>query len=154
MSKENYFTQSDLNAKPREDFKLQLVQIDGEVYESTVLMRKTFLGMFPRWVPVGDLLEPVRDVDEEIAKAKLKVKQLEDKREQTVLEARALASSLASFDKRPLPFTDKPSKSKSATDVFSIKKPDKDKPKSRTVVLDTVPAKPQQNNQQKGKGNH
>lgn len=155
MSSKKHFTRADLNSKPREDFKLRLVQIDGEVYESEVLMRKTFLGMFPRWVPVGDLLEPVRDVDEEIVKAKLKVKELEAKREQKVLEARALAASLTSFEKKPFPFTDKVSKAKPTKGVFDIKESDKDKPKSRTMTLETVPARPEQKqNSNRGKGNN
>lgn len=149
-----YFSQENLNGKPREDFKLNLVQIDGEVYESTVFMRKTFLGMFPRWLPVGDLLQPVRDVDEEIVQAEQKLKSLKTKREEKVLEAQALAASLTSFEKRSLPFTGKVSKADPVKGVFSIKKPDKDKPKSRTMVLDTVPAKPENKQNNQGKRNN
>lgn len=149
----NYFSKESLKGKPPSDFKLQLVQIDGQVYESDVLMRKTFLGMFPRWVVVADLLQPVRDVDEEIKQAKLKIQKLEAKREERVLEARMLASTLASFEKKPLPFTDKVSKADPVKGVFDIEKPDKDKPKSRKVVLDGVPAKPEHKQNSNRKGN-
>lgn len=149
-----YFSRENLKGKSKEDFKLHVVQINEKVYESTVLMRKTFLGLLPRWVVVADLLKPVRDVDEEIEEAKLKLEALQAKRKERVAEVHLIAGSIQSFHKKPLPFTDKPSKSDPVLGVFHVDE-GKSKDKTRSVKLATVNAPPMNkgNQQQQKKGN-
>ena len=147
MQKNKPFTMNDLEKEDKRDLKLNLIRDGDDYHASSVLKRKTFLGMFPRWVVVADLLDPVRDVDKEIEKAKLKVIELEAKRESKLREFYTIVSAIPqTYEKKAFSLTGKHSKG-SVSDVFPAKKVNK--PKTKTVDLECVPAKPEnkQNNQ-------
>lgn len=151
MSKNSPFTMGDLHAGKASDFKLQMIREDDVVYQATVLKRKTFLGMFERWVFESDLMDPVRAVDDEIAKAKDKLKDLEAKREAKLREAKTLMQSIPNaFEMRPFNLK-KDAASKPVSDVFGGKE-EKSKPKKEPRVLNGTVAGPEskQNNQRKG----
>lgn len=151
MSHKSPFTMKDLHAGKASDYKLQMIREDDTVYQAAVLKRKTFLGMFERWVFEADLMDPVRKVDDEITKAKDRLKELEAKRETKLREAKTLMQSIPNaFEMRPFNLK-KDTDSKPVSEVFGGKE-EKPKSKPKTRVLNGTVAGPdnKQNNQRKG----
>lgn len=145
------FGLKDVDREGRDNLMLNLQRDGDDYYASSVLKRKTFLGLFPRWVVVADLLDPVRDVDRKIEEAKNRLAELEGEREVKLREFYTIAAAIPqSFEKKPFSLTGKPSKSKPVQDVFGKGKA-KDKTKTRELDLACVPAKPEQN---KGNNNN
>jgi hypothetical protein len=145
------FTLNDVDKEGRENLKLNLQRDGDEYYSSSVLKRKTFLGMFPHWVVVADLLDPVRDVDKEIQKTKDKLVELETKRVAKLREFYTICKAIPEqFETKAFSLSGKPSKSEPVNDVFPGDR-DKAKPKTRSVSTACVPASPSQN---QGKNNN
>lgn len=145
--KKKDFNMKDVVKEGQDNLMLNLQRDGDDYYASSVLKRKTFLGMFPRWVVVADLLDPVRDVDKEIEAAKNKLVELKAKREVKLREFYTIAAAIPqSFEKKAFSLTGKPSNSKPVRDVFGEKK--KDKPATKTVELDCMPARPEQKGNQ------
>ena len=145
------FTLKELNEYPQEDIRLNLIQSGDDVYRCTVDEKKKFLGLFfERWVHRADLMKPIREVDDEIQKAKDKLAELEVKRDVKVREARVLAASIGhSYNK---PYNLNSAKDSKPTPVKGVFNTDpevkKDKPKQKPRVLEGKKCvnEPKQNN--------
>lgn len=145
-----YFKLSDIN--PASDFKLAHVQVDNDVYSSEVFKRKTFLGRFERWVVVADLMDPLRDIDNDIEAALLKVKELKAEREVRIRQQKTIMASIPLASNGGKRYSlGKASTTQPVKDFFGDGDEEKKKERKTTsVILHGAPATPEkQNNNQK-----
>lgn len=149
------FDYRQVDNSPKSDWKANVVQVDNTIIQATLYQRRTFLGMFERWVEVADIMQPVKDVDRKIDETKLKLKSLESERESTYKRQQEFLKTLVNIYGPVSTITLDDKKPADLEKAFGPSdEKDKDKPKVKTTKSATLspfsePNKNQQNQNQR-----